>query len=114
MEGFTMFMLIRFASLWRHAALAAAVAWGLAGAARAQEYVEQAGGQADLEFLTSGPIHEAFAELVTREPKVTAVITRRPPELVQELPPDVKPADDAVWIPGYWTFDDDRNDFVWV
>src|SRR5438270_13994223 len=98
MEGFIMFMLIKFAGRWRYTAMAAAVAWTVAGTARAQDYVEQVAGQGNLEFLTSGPIHEAFAELVTREPKMTAVIARRPPESIQEVPPDVKPAEEAVWI----------------
>lgn len=31
------------------------------------------------------------------------------------LPPDQKPeGDDVAWIPGYWAWDDERNDFLWV
>jgi hypothetical protein len=26
----------------------------------------------------------------------------------------VKPSEDATWIPGYWAWDDQREDFIWV
>ncbi|MCX5654425.1 MAG: hypothetical protein NTY65_07240, partial [Planctomycetota bacterium] len=32
---------------------------------------------------------------------------------VQEMPPADRPAG-AIWIPGYWAWDDDRSDFIWV
>ena len=32
-----------------------------------------------------------------------------------ELPPDQRPDGmNVAWIPGYWTWDDDRDDFIWV
>ncbi len=35
--------------------------------------------------------------------------------MVQELPPDVRPeSDDATWIPGYWAWDDEVKQFLWV
>lgn len=67
------------------------------------------------EVLTRGPVHEAFAELVTLEPRPNAVSPKAPPEAVEELPPEVKPeSQDAVWIAGYWSWDDDLQDFIWV
>ena len=34
---------------------------------------------------------------------------------VEEIPPDMKPeGENSVWIPGYWSWDDDRRDFLWV
>jgi hypothetical protein len=62
-----------------------------------------------------GPVHEAFAAPAIRGPRPTPVITKQPPDPIEELPPDQKPEGDNVqWIPGYWAWDDDRNDFIWV
>jgi WXXGXW repeat (2 copies) len=67
------------------------------------------------ELMTRGPVHEAFAEPVVFDPKAGPVIPKQPPQAVQEIPPDQKPAGENVqWIPGYWTWDDARNDFLWV
>jgi hypothetical protein len=41
------------------------------------------------------------------------MVPRQPPDPVPEQPPAEKP-EGAVWIPGYWTWDDDRTDFLWV
>ena len=39
----------------------------------------------------------------------------KPPDPIPEEPPDQKPKGDNVqWIPGYWAWDDDRQDFLWV
>ncbi len=99
-------------------------AWGfialvaLAGPARAQQDPppDPTGGlPPGAELMTRGPIHEAFAEPVVFDPKAGPVIPKQPPQAVQEMPPDQKPAGDNVqWIPGYWTWDDTRNDFLWV
>src|SRR5262249_16867084 len=38
-----------------------------------------------------------------------------PPAPVEELPPAQKPEGENVqWIPGYWAWDQDRDDFIWV
>ncbi len=72
--------------------------------------------QADgTEVLASGPIHEAYAEPVDTKPQPTSVVPKQPPDSIQEIPPDQKPAGENVqWIPGYWSWDTDRNDFIWV
>lgn len=67
-----------------------------------------------LEVMTRGPIHEAFANPVDFNPQTGAVIVNAPPEAIDELPPDQKPEGDSVWIPGYWSWDDERNDYLWV
>ncbi|MBM4089725.1 MAG: hypothetical protein FJ276_09900, partial [Planctomycetes bacterium] len=70
---------------------------------------------ADLDVLTRGPVHEAFAEQINRDPSAGIVVPKAPPEPVAEIPPDAKPeGDDVAWISGYWFWDKDRNDFVWV
>lgn len=62
-----------------------------------------------------GPIHEAFAEPVVFNPKAGLLVSLRPPALLHEVPPQMYPeGDDVHWIPGYWGWDDDRADFVWI
>jgi hypothetical protein len=79
----------------------------------AQPLAQQPADQAGVEVLTRGPVHEAFAEPVVADPAAGLVINRAPPEAVQEMPPADRPAG-AIWIPGYWAWDDDRGDFIWV
>jgi hypothetical protein len=65
--------------------------------------------------LAKGPVHEAYAEPSEREPTATPVINKEPPKPVEELPPDQKPEGDNIqWMPGYWAFDEDKKDFLWV
>ena len=71
--------------------------------------------QDDVEVLTRGPVHEAFAEPLANDPEAGLIVPRKPPEDIAEVAPDFKPeGDDVVWIPGYWAWDDDRDDFLWV
>ncbi|MCX5654411.1 MAG: YXWGXW repeat-containing protein [Planctomycetota bacterium] len=71
--------------------------------------------QVDVEVLTRGPMHEAFGEPIVYAAQTAMVISRPPPPPIQELPPDERPADPRiVWVPGYWAWDDDRADFLWV
>ncbi len=66
-------------------------------------------------MLTRGPVHEAFAEPVTFNPKPGFIAPKQPPEAIEELPPEQKPeGDDVEWISGYWSWDDERRDFIWV
>ena len=67
------------------------------------------------QVLTRGPVHEAFAKPVTMDPQAPMLVASRPPEAIQEVPPAEKPVGaDIVWVPGYWAWDTDRNDFIWV
>lgn len=68
-----------------------------------------------VEVLTRGPVHEAFAAIVTFDPEPGLVAPRKPPDLIEELPPEQQPEGDNVeWIPGYWAWDDEREDFMWI
>jgi len=68
-----------------------------------------------VQVMTRGPIHEAFAEPVNTGSVRPLVVPKKPPPAIEETPPDVKPAgEDAAWISGYWGWDGDRKDFVWV
>ncbi|MEK6642788.1 MAG: hypothetical protein AABZ08_02680 [Planctomycetota bacterium] len=79
----------------------------------------QSGGPADgqpgVEVLTRGPVHEAFAETITFNPEPGIVVPNAPRDIIEEVPPDQRPdGANVTWIPGYWAWDDDRNDFLWV
>lgn len=65
--------------------------------------------------LTRGPVHEAFAAIVNFNPEPGPIVSKEPPDAIDELPPDQKPAGaNVAWIPGYWAWDDEQNDFLWV
>jgi hypothetical protein len=69
----------------------------------------------EVEVLTRGPVHEAFAETIVFNPQPTVVVTRECPAPITELPPDLKPEGaNVTWIPGYWAWDDERSNFLWV
>lgn len=70
---------------------------------------------AEPEPLLRGPIHEGFAEPVLLDAEPSLVIPEAPPEPINEIPPDVQPEGDSVqWLPGYWAWDEERLDFLWV
>ncbi len=66
-----------------------------------------------VEVQGRGPIHEAFASPTT-EPKQPLLLPKKPPAPIEEMPPEEKPEGDVVWIGGYHSWDDDRQDFMWV
>jgi len=68
-----------------------------------------------VKVLERGPVHEAFAQpgAEVRGPGMTA--PKAPPEPIPEVPPDTKPEGENVrWVPGYWSWDADQKDFIWV
>ncbi|MBX3431907.1 MAG: YXWGXW repeat-containing protein [Pirellulales bacterium] len=72
-----------------------------------------------LQVLDRGPIHEAFAEPMVdpgmHQDVGKALVPREPPEPINELPPEVRPdGANVIWIPGYWMWSPDQNDFAWV
>jgi hypothetical protein len=71
------------------------------------------GAQRGVEVLTRGPIHEAFASLAV-EPQPTPTVAKKPPPPIEEVPPAEKPEGAVIWIKGYWAYDDDRKDYLWV
>jgi len=85
---------------------------GPLGDSNAQE--EPAGVEKGVDVLAHGPIHEAFAETVAYDPEPGIIVPKAPPEPINEIPPKEKPEGDPEWIPGYWAWDDDQNDFIWV
>jgi hypothetical protein len=68
-----------------------------------------------VEVQARGPVHEAYAGPTSGRPEPSPVVEKQPPAPIDELPPDQKPdGDNVVWIPGYWAFDNDTSDFLWV
>jgi hypothetical protein len=72
--------------------------------------------QPGVEIQARGPVHEAFAQPNQPAPiGPTEVAPKEPPAPVPELPPDQRPDGVNVeWIPGYWQWDTDGNQFIWV
>ena len=69
----------------------------------------------EAEPMARGPVHEAFAEPIDFDQEQVFLVPKAPPTAIEELPPDGKPeGEGVVWIPGYWSWDDDRSDFIWV
>ena len=91
--------------------LGPALAWGQLGDAPRGQTEAEVG----VQVLTRGPVHEAFAETVTFDPEPGILVPKAPPAVIEELPPDRKPEGaNVAWIPGYWGWDDERSDFLWV
>src|SRR5207244_8484655 len=71
--------------------------------------------QEGIEVQARGPVHEAFAQPVIRGQGPSPVIAKKPPEPINELPAEQRPeAEHVEWITGYWAWDEDRGDFLWV
>src|SRR5262249_35094337 len=70
---------------------------------------------AGVEVQTRGPIHEAFAQPSNVAPEPGPEVPKQPPDPVPQIPPDQRPEGANVqWIPGYWQWENDRKDFLWV
>ncbi len=68
-----------------------------------------------VEVLARGPVHEGFAVPAQTRPLPSHDVPVKPPDPIDELPPDEKPAGDHVsWIPGYWAWDDEQKNYLWV
>lgn len=81
--------------------------------ANALQPVNEADIEADV--LTRGPVHEAYAEQYTPDPTEGIVVPKSPPEPISELPPEEMPEGANVeWIPGYWAWEEDIEDFIWI
>jgi hypothetical protein len=69
----------------------------------------------EVEPLMRGPIHEAYAEPIASGDEEAFVVPEEPPAAIEEIPPDSKPEGERVtWISGYWSWDSELNDFIWV
>ncbi len=65
--------------------------------------------------MTRGPVNEAFAQPVNIENTAGLIAPAAPPADIDEIPPDEKPVGDQyTWVPGYWAWDTDSKDYIWV
>src|SRR5262249_11640078 len=72
-------------------------------------------GMKGFEIDTRGPVHEAFAQPFDLQPEPGPVVPKEPPPPIPELPPEQRPEGDNVqFFPGYWAWDADRNNFIWI
>lgn len=70
---------------------------------------------ANVEVVTRGPVHEAFAAPLHLNAVAAAKVDKAPPAAIEEIAPLVRPAGNSVnWIPGYWGWDPAVNDYLWV
>src|SRR5262245_16380227 len=71
--------------------------------------------QPGVEILSRGPVHEAYAQPFTPDVTQVPAAPKAPPLPVPETPPDNKPDGPNVqWVTGYWSWDDERRDFIWI
>ncbi|MEK6236774.1 MAG: hypothetical protein N2C14_18870 [Planctomycetales bacterium] len=96
---------------WMCAGAVGLLTLGASAGVNAQPVQEEIQGEA----LSRGPIHEAFAELYKLDPEPGVLVAKAPPEPIQELPPEQRlEGDDVQWIPGYWGWDDESEDYIWI
>lgn len=68
-----------------------------------------------IEIQTRGPVHEAFAQPNDIRPVPGQPIPKEPPPAIPEEPPEERPEGDNVqFIPGYWAWDAEQSQFLWV
>ena len=73
------------------------------------------GNEEGVQVLTRGPVHEAFAGMITFNPEPGIVVAKAPPAMIEEMPPGERPeGNNITWIPGYWAWDEERSDFLWI
>ena len=65
--------------------------------------------------LTRGPINQGFAEMTNMTPQPSPPVVKQPPAPIDEAPPDARPDNpDSTWVPGYWSWDAEGNNYIWV
>lgn len=64
------------------------------------------------ELVPEGPVHEAYVTRITPSVLLEAIGVQ-PPSMIMELQPD-RLYSETEWIPGYWSWMPERNDFIWV
>lgn len=108
-------MNVRYFCKWSAISVFAAVVLSLGFSQAVFAQAAPPGAEEGVQVLTRGPVHEAFAQTVTFDPEPGILVPKAPPAAIEELPPEQKPeGDNVAWIPGYWGWDDERDDFLWV
>lgn len=83
--------------------------------ARSEEAINASEEPSGITVLARGPVHEAFAAPANPRPQPSPVISKQPPTPIPEVPPDEQPSGkDVQWIPGYWDWEEEKTDYLWV
>ena len=69
-------------------AAAQAVLIGLGAAIATGQAADSAIDDQGAQVLTRGPVHEAFAGIVSYNPEPGVIVEKAPPEAIEELPPE--------------------------
>ena len=70
---------------------------------------------AAFDVLLRGPIHEGFAQPAVLDAAEPLLVPKQAPPALREFPPAIRPAaNQTVWLPGYWGWDEEQEDFIWV
>ena len=108
-------MKVRHDSKWWIATVLAVIGSGLGATNANAQPGNPYGAEQGVDVLTRGPVHEAFADTITFDPEPGIAVPKPPPDIIEEVPPDQRPeGTNVTWIPGYWAWDDERDDFLWV
>ncbi|HKQ47158.1 MAG TPA: hypothetical protein VJZ71_03700 [Phycisphaerae bacterium] len=108
-------MNVRHDTKWWIATALTIIGIGLCGNKAMAQPVGPGDAEQGVDVLTRGPVHEAFAETVSLNPEPGLVVAKAPREIIEEVPPDQRPEGaNVTWIPGYWAWDDERDDFLWI
>ena len=76
---------------------------------------QPADGDDNIEYLMQAPLHEAYAEVPQADPIASPIFRQPPPAPIEEMAPEYRPeGDNVVWIDGYWAWDDNRDDYIWI
>ncbi len=63
--------------------------------------------------IVRAPVHEAYMQASGESDLLIRAISKAPPSPLNEKHPP-KCFEQTVWIPGYWMWIDERNDFIWI
>ena len=70
---------------------------------------------AEFDVQSRGPVHEAFAQPGDMKLDASQAVPLQPPAPLREAPPEMRPDSESMqWVPGYWAWDADRQNFTWV
>ena len=68
--------------------------------------------EAQVRPIEDGPIHEAFVPAATGVVALEAIAKEPPPAITERIPAKCDP--EAIWIGGYWSYNEETDDFDWV
>ena len=70
---------------------------------------------AEFDVQSRGQVHEAFAQPGDLKLEAGLTVPLQPPAPIKEAPPEMRPDNESMqWIPGYWGWDADRQNFTWI